>query len=262
MIINPLAHINQSAKISNNVEVGAFSVIYGDVVIGEGSWIGPHVTIYDGVRIGKNCRIHAGAVLGSIPQDLKFENEYSLLEIDDNVTIREYCTLNKGTKHRGTTRIKSHALLMAYVHIAHDCIIGEYAVLANAVNLAGHITVGDHAVIGGMSAVHQFVQIGNHTMIGGGSLVRKDVPPFIKAAREPLCYVGVNSVGLKRRGFSTDEVHHIQDIYRQIFVKNNNINKGLAQLYLYPDSSHKQEIINFFQKSERGILRGLRQTGK
>jgi UDP-N-acetylglucosamine acyltransferase len=151
---------------------------------------------------------------------------------------------------------------MAYVHIAHDCIIGKHTIIANAVNLAGHIVVGDYVVIGGMSALHQFVKIGDHAMIGGGSLVRKDVPPYIKAAREPLSYVGVNSLGLKRRGFSTEDIHSIQDIYRLLFIKNQNLNKGVDMLSQLPESDYKSNILNFLSKSERGILRGLRQMSK
>ena len=258
-----MVEIDPSAQIAHDVEIGSFSCIAGDVVIGEGTWIGPHVTILDGVRIGKNCKIHPGTVLGGIPQDLKFKNEYSLLEIGDNVTVREYCTLNRGTIDKGTTKIDDNCLIMAYVHIAHDCTIGKNSILANSVNLAGHIEVGSHVVIGGMSAVHQFVKIGDHAMVGGGSLVRKDVPPFVKAAREPLSYAGVNSIGLKRRGFSQEEVNRIQDVYRYLFVKGYNTKQALELIKdNVSDHPHKTQILDFIAGSTRGLMKGLRQANQ
>lgn len=260
-LLYKMVEIDQNAQIGENVEIGSFTTIAGDVVIGEGTWIGPHVTILDGARIGKNCKIHSGAVVSGTPQDLKFKNEHSLLEIGDNVTIREYCTLNRGTSDRGTTKIGSNTLVMAYVHVAHDCVIGKNCVIANSVNLAGHLEIGDNVIIGGMSAVHQFVNIGNHVMIGGGSLVRKDVPPYVKAAREPLSYVGVNSIGLKRRGFSQSDVNAIQDIYRILFVKGLAINKALTKIQNeIPESRFKFEILEFIGDASRGLMRGLRSN--
>ena len=181
--------IHPNAQIGDDVTVGSFSMIAEDVQIGDGTWIGNNVTIMDGVRIGRNCRIFPGAVLGAVPQDLKFEGEQSILEIKDNVVIREYCTLNRGTKANYKTLISNNCLLMAYVHVGHDCILEENVILANNVNLAGHIEIGKYAILGGLTAVHQFVKIGHHCFVGGGSLVRKDIPPFVKAAREPLAYV-------------------------------------------------------------------------
>lgn len=256
----PLTHIHPNASIANGVEVAPFAVIEEDVVIGEGTQIGPHAMILNGTRIGHHCKIHAGAIVGNYPQDLKFVGEDSLCQIDDHVTVREYCTINRGTAASGTTRIKSHALIMAYAHIAHDCLIEEYAIISNGSQLAGHVMVGRYAIVGGMTAVHQFVRIGDHSFVGGGTLVRKDVPPYIKAAREPLCYVGVNSIGLSRRGFDTALIKHIQDIYRILFIQHSNISFAVKELERSINASvQKQEILEFIVGSERGILKGFRQ---
>lgn len=254
----PLTVISPEARIGEGVKVGPFSVIDADVEIGEGTWIGPHVTIMPGTRIGRGCRIFPGAVIGAIPQDLKYNGEYATVQIGDNVTIREYCTVNKGTKAAETTKIGDRCLLMAYVHIAHDCTIGNNVILANNVNLAGHIQIEDYAILGGLTAVHQFVRIGAHVMIGGGSLVSKDVPPFVKAARDPLSYTGVNSIGLRRRGFSHDQIHIIQDIYRVMFVKGLNISQALAQITTQlAETPERATILEFVNASERGIMRGF-----
>ncbi|MEY2894802.1 MAG: Acyl-[acyl-carrier-protein]--UDP-N-acetylglucosamine O-acyltransferase, partial [Bacteroidota bacterium] len=195
----PLSVIHPSAKIAANVSIDPFSVIHEDVEIGEGTWVGSNVTIFPGARIGKNVRIFPGAVISAVPQDLKFGGEITTAEIGDNTTIRECVTINRGTSDKQKTVIGKNCLIMAYVHVAHDCIVGDNCILANAVQMAGHVTVGDFAIIGGSSAIHQFASIGRHVMISGGSLVRKDVPPFTKAGREPLSYAGINSVGLRRR---------------------------------------------------------------
>jgi UDP-N-acetylglucosamine acyltransferase len=252
-------NIHRNARIGRNVQVGAFTTIEEDVVIGDGCVIGANVNILNGTRMGSHCRVFPGAVVGAVPQDLKFEGEHSTLEVGNHVTIREYCTINRGTKANMTTRIEDHALLMAYVHIAHDCIVGHHSILANNVNLAGHITVGHHVVLGGLVAVHQFVKIGDHAMVGGGSLVRKDVPPFVKAAREPLSFVGVNVTGLKRRGFTQEQIHLIQDIYRLLFVRGYNTTQALAIIReMIPPCPEKDLILNFVDQSERGIMRGFR----
>lgn len=258
--MNNLAYIHPDAKIGENVVIEPFAYISGDVEIGEGTWVGPHVTIMDGAKIGKNCRIFPGAVVGAIPQDLKYSGENSTLVVEDNVTIRECCTLNRGTKASMSTRVGKNTLLMAYVHVAHDCFIGSNCILANNVNLAGHIEIGNYVILGGLTAVHQFVKIGDHAMIGGGSLVRKDVPPFVKAAREPLSYAGINSVGLHRRGFTTEQVNHIQDIYRILFVKGTNVKKSVETIdATIPDSNEKTQILNFLQQADRGLMKGFRQ---
>lgn len=257
---NHLAFVHPDARIGKNVTIEPFAYISGDVEIGDGTWIGPQATVMDGTRIGNNCRIFPGAVVGAIPQDLKYKGEASTLIIGDNVTVRECCTLNRGTEASMTTKIGSNTLLMAYVHVAHDCFIGSNCILANNVNLAGHIEIGNHVIIGGLSAVHQFVKIGDHAMIGGGSLVRKDVPPYVKAAREPLSYVGVNSIGLRRRGFNDDQINHIQDIYRILFVKGTNVKKSMETIDATVSASEeKEKIMNFLNQADRGLMKGFKQ---
>lgn len=253
----PLAYVHPQAKIAKNTVIEPFVNIEKNVEIGEGTWIGSNVTIMEGARIGKNCKIFPGAVIAAVPQDLKFNNEETIVKIGDNTVIREFVTINRGTKASYETVVGNNCLLMAYVHIAHDCIIGNNVILANAATLGGHITVDDWAIIGGLSAVHQFVNIGAHVMISGGSLVRKDVPPFTKAAREPLSYVGVNSIGLRRRGFSTEKINEIQNIYRYIYLKGNNVSQALEYIEAnLPATSERDEIITFISKSSRGIMKG------
>ncbi len=249
--------IHPEATIGKNVIVGAFTTIAANVEIGEGTWIGQNVVIEDGVKIGNNCKVFHGAILGSIPQDLKFGGEESMLIIGDNVIVREYCTLNRGTKASYKTTVGSNTMLMSYVHIAHDCIIGSNVIIANAVNMGGHVEIGDYAVIGGMIAIHQFVKIGEGVMIGGGSLVRKDVPPYIKAAREPLSYVGVNSIGLQRRGFDKNRIGIIQDIYRILFVNGLNTNQAISKIESeISESDEKKIILDSIKDMDRGIIRG------
>jgi len=257
-MIQPLAYVNPEAKIANNVVIEPFVTIHKNVEIEEGTWIGSNVTIMEGARIGKNCRIFPGAVISAIPQDLKFEDEDSVARIGDNVTIRECVTVNRGTKASGETKIGNNCLLMAYSHVAHDCIIGDNVILANAVQLAGHVEVGDFAILGGMCAVHQFAKIGLHVIVSGGSLVRKDVPPFTKAAREPLSYAGVNSVGLRRREFSSEKIAEIQEIYRNIYLRGMNNNAALARIEAeMPATKERDDILSFIRDSDRGIMKGF-----
>ncbi len=253
----PLAYINPGAKLAKNVVVEPFANIENNVIIGEGTWIGSNVTIMEGARIGSNCRIFPGAVISAIPQDLKFEGEDSLTVIGNNVTIREFVSINRGTKASGETRIGDNCLIMATAHIAHDCVIGNNVVIVNGVALAGHVIVGENAIIGGLAAVHQFIHIGAHAMISGGALVRKDVPPFTKAAKDPISFVGINSIGLRRRGFSTEKIREIQDIYRIIYQKNYNTTQALSLLEVEMKASReKDQIILFIKNSKRGIMKG------
>tara|TARA_R110002124_G_scaffold274415_1_gene444280 strand:- start:3507 stop:4289 length:783 start_codon:yes stop_codon:yes gene_type:complete len=253
----PLAYIHPQAKIARNVVVEPFTTINNDVEIGSGTWIGSNVTIMEGARIGKNCRIFPGAVISAIPQDLKFEGEDSLTVIGDNTTIRECVTINRGTNDRGKTVVGDNCLIMAAAHIAHDCIVGNNAIIVNGVLLGGHVTVGEYAILGGLSAIHQFIHIGDHAMISGGSLVRKDVPPYSKAAKEPLSYVGINSVGLRRRGFTSSKIKEIQDIYRILYQKNYNTTQAIeiieAEMEATPE---RDEIMLFIRNSQRGIMKG------
>lgn len=253
----PLAYVHPDAKIADNVVIEPFVSIDRDVVIGEGTRIGSSVTILSGTRIGKNCNIFPGAVLGAIPQDLKFKGEYTTVEIGDNNTIREYVTINKGTASKGKTVIGNNNLIMAYVHIAHDCVVGNNVILGNNTQLSGEIIVDDWAIISGMTGIHQFCHIGSHVMIGGGSLVRKDVPPFIKAGRDPLAYVGINSIGLRRRNFSNEKIREIQDIYRYIYQKGLNTSQAIEIIEAeMPASQERDEVLLFIKDSKRGIIRG------
>ena len=253
----PLANVHPEAKIGENVIIEPFATVQKNVVIGDGTWIGPNVTVMDGARIGKNCKIFPGAVISGVPQDLKFRGEETTAEIGDNTTIRECVTLNRGTVDKFKTVIGSNCLVMAYAHIGHDCIIGNNCILGNTVQLAGHVLIDDFAIFGGACAVQQFSKIGAHAYIGGGSLVRKDIPPYTKAAREPLAYAGINSVGLKRRGFTVDRINEIQDTYRYIFLKGLNNTKALEVVELeVPQSPERDYIIDFIRTSERGIMKG------
>ncbi len=253
----PLAYVNPGAKLAKNVVIEPFTNIENNVIIGEGTWIGSNVTIMEGARIGRNCRIFPGAVISAIPQDLKFEGEDSLVVIGDNVTIREFVTINRGTKASGETRVGNNCLIMATAHIAHDCVLGENAIIVNGVALAGHVIIGNNAIIGGLAAIHQFIHIGDHAMVSGGSLVRKDVPPYTKAAKEPISYVGVNSIGLRRRGFTSEKIREIQDIYRIIYQKNYNTTQALGILEAEMQASRERDqIIQFIKDSKRGIMKG------
>lgn len=253
----PLAYIHPEAKIAPNVVIDPFVTIDKNVVIGEGTRIGSNATILEGTRIGKNCNIFPGAVIGAIPQDLKFVGEETTVEIGDNTTVREFATINRGTKARGKTVVGSNCLLMAYVHVAHDCIIGNNVILVNSVQVAGEVVINDFAIVGGLSAIHQFVHIGAHVMVSGGSLVSKDIPPYVKAGRDPLSYVGVNSIGLRRRSFTNEQIRDIQDCYRMLFQSKMNNSDALVRIEAeLPASKERDEIILFVKNSQRGIIKG------
>lgn len=262
MSISKLSHIAPDVKLGNNVTIDPFVTIYEDVQIGDNTWIGPNVTIMSGTRIGENCKIFPGAVLGAEPQDLKFEGEYTTLEIGNNVIIREYATVKRGTKANGKTIIHDNVLLMSYAHVAHDCIIGKHAILAAFAGLAGHVEVGEYAILGGYAAVHQFTKIGQHAFVRGGSLASKDVPPFVKAVRDPIHFAGVNMVGLRRRQFSVEEINSIQEVYRILF--NNGLNTTQAVNYIQAnmiDMPYAKTIIDFIKASTRGIIKGNKLNG-
>ena len=253
----PLAYVHPGAKIAKNVVIEPFATIHNNVVIGEGSWIGSNVTIMEGARIGKNCSIFPGAVISAIPQDKKFDDEDTVTIIGDNTTITECVTINRGTTDRMKTVIGQNCWIMAYCHIAHDCIVGDNCIFSNNSTLAGHINVGDHVVLAGMAAIQQFCSIGKHAFVTGGSLVRKDVPPFVKAGREPLSYVGINSIGLRRRGFTTDKIREIQDIYRILYQKNYNNSQAVAIIEAEMQATaERDEILEFIKNSQRGIMKG------
>jgi len=252
----PLNYIHPQAKLAKGVQVGPFTTIEDNVVIGEGTKIGPNVTILSGARIGKHCQIFSGAVVAAIPQDLKFQGEDTLAIIGDHTIIREYVTISRGTVAGPNTHIGSHVLLMAYVHVAHDCIIGDHCILANAVQIAGHVELENHVKIGGIAALKQFVKVGAYAMIGGGTLVRKDVPPFIKVARDPLKYCGLNFIGLQRHGFTIQQVGNIQLLYSYIFQKGLPLAEALQKIEEnFAKSWEKYKISNFIQNSSLGILK-------
>ena len=257
----PLSSVHPGAKIDKSVVIEPFVTIENNVVIGRGTWVASNVTIMEGARIGENCRIFPGSVISAIPQDLKFNGEDSVVEIGNNTTIRECSTINRGTSVTGKTIIGKHCLIMAYSHIAHDCLIGNNCVIANSVALAGHVTIGDYAILGGNASVHQFVTIGKHSMISGGSLVRKDIPPYVKAAREPLSFIGINSIGLRRRGFTEEKITEIQNIYRILFQKNNNNSQAVIKIEAELESSpERDEITSFVRNSGRGVMKGYKQN--
>lgn len=253
----PLAYVHPGAKIAKNVVIEPFTTIHNNVVIGEGTWIGSNVTIMEGARIGKNCNIFPGAVISAIPQDKKFNDEDTITEIGDNTTIRECVTINRGTSDRMKTTIGNNCWIMAYCHIAHDCVVGDNCIFSNNSTLAGHINVGDYVILAGMAAVQQFCSIGSHAFVTGGSMVRKDVPPYVKAGREPLSYVGVNSIGLRRRGFTSEKIREIQDIYRILYQKNYNNSQAVAIIEAEMEATpERDDILEFIKNSQRGIMKG------
>ncbi|TCZ74834.1 acyl-ACP--UDP-N-acetylglucosamine O-acyltransferase [Flaviaesturariibacter aridisoli] len=261
-MISPLAHVHPNAKIGNNVTIEAFSVVYEDVEIGDGTHIMPHVTVFDGARIGKDCVIFPGAVISAIPQDLKFVGEKTTAEIGDRTTIRECVTIHRGTKDKWTTKVGSDCLLMAYVHVAHDCLVGNHVILANAVQLAGHVQVDEYARIGGHCGVHQFIHIGAHTYVGAQLLIRKDIPPYVKAARDPLSFVGVNSVGLTRAGYTKESIDEISSIYHVLFVEKHPVSRSIELIRTnFPDTAIRSGILSFIEGSQAGIIKRYAKGG-
>jgi UDP-N-acetylglucosamine acyltransferase len=257
-MISNLASVSSNATIGQNVRVDPFSMIHENVIIGSNTRIHSNVSIYPGTVIGENCEIFPGAVIGVIPQDLKFDGEETSVIIGDNTIIRECVTIHRGTKDKWKTSIGNNCLLMTYVHVAHDCQIGNNVILASYTGLSGHVIIDDYAILEGKVAAQQFAHIGTHAFVGGASLIRKDVPPFIKAAREPLTFAGVNSVGLRRRGYTDETVREIEDIYRILYVQNSNITKAIEQVkQTIPASEMRQLILDFIESSDKGIIRGM-----
>ncbi|MCC8113406.1 MAG: acyl-ACP--UDP-N-acetylglucosamine O-acyltransferase [Bacteroidales bacterium] len=254
----PLAYIHPDARVHESVVIDPFVTIGPNVEIGEGSHIGSSATIMEGTRIGKNCNIFPSAVIGAIPQDLKFKGEDSVAIIGDNTTIRECATVHRGTASKGKTIVGSNCLIMAYCHVAHDCVVGNNVVMSNATQLAGEVVVDDFAVIGGGTLVHQFCHIGRNVMIQGGALINKDIPPFVKAAHEPIAFAGVNIIGLRRRGFSSEIIDEIQDVYRFLYLSGLNFSDAIDRIEAeLPKTPERDQIINFVRESKRGIIRGF-----
>jgi UDP-N-acetylglucosamine acyltransferase len=256
MDIHPTAIIHQNARIADDVKVGPFTIINDGVEIGAGCEIGSHVLIDSGTIIGKNCKIHHGAVLGTLPQDLKFEGEKTLLTIGEGTVIREYATLNRGTLYRGKTVVGKECFIMIYAHVAHDCLLGDQVILANSANLAGHVEIGDWAIIGGVVPIHQFVKIGAHSIVGGGFRVQKDVCPYALVGGYPLKTMGLNRIGLKRRGFSEKTMEVLEKTFRILFRSNLNTSQAIerikTEVELIPEV---QNVLDFIAKSERGIIK-------
>ncbi|MDE6810066.1 MAG: acyl-ACP--UDP-N-acetylglucosamine O-acyltransferase [Muribaculaceae bacterium] len=253
----PLAYIHPAAKIHPSVIIDPFTTIEGNVEIGEGTKIGSNVTIMDGARIGKNCTIFPGAVIAGIPQDLKFRGEDTLAIIGDNTTLRECVTVNRGTASKGRTIVGSNCLIMAYSHIAHDCVVGDNVIIANATQVAGEVVIDNWAIVGGGTMIHQFCHLGAHVMIQGGALIGKDVPPFVKAGREPLVYCGVNSIGLRRRNFTNEQINDIQNIYRYLYLSPYNVSDAVEHIEAeLPATPERDQIILFIKNAHRGIIRG------
>jgi len=258
-MISKLAFIHPDARLGENITIEPFSCISGNVVIGDGTWIGPNATIMDGARIGKSCRIFPTAVISGIPQDMKFRGEDSTVEIGNSTTIREGSTVNRGTAAAGKTVIGDNCLLMAYSHIGHDCVVGNNCIMGSFSGLAGEVKLDDWAILSANTLVHQFVHIGGHVFLGGGTKVRIDVPPFIKADRDPLCYLGLNTVGLTRRGFEKERIDEIHNIYRAIYQNDMNFTQALEYVEKeFKPSPDRDYIIEFIRKSERGVIRGPR----
>jgi UDP-N-acetylglucosamine acyltransferase len=252
------SYIHPNAKIGTTATIEPFCYIAENVEIGEGTWIGPHVTILDYVKIGKNCKIFPGAVIGAIPQDLKFAGEISRVEIGDNTTIRECATVNRGTAFSGKalTKIGNNCMIMSYVHVAHDCRIGDNVILVSYVGLAGETNVDDYAIIGGHSAAHQFSNIGAHAMVSGVSSIFKDVPPYVLAGHRPLAFYNLNIVGLRRRGFSNDQIQQISDIYRVIYKSGLNVSDACDKVEAeFEETNEKRAIVDFIRSSKRGIIK-------
>lgn len=252
--IHPSALIHEAAELGPDVSVGPWTIIGPGVVIGAGTSVGANVLIERDTVLGRGCRIHHGAVLGTDPQDLKFEGEDTQLVVGDRTVIREYATLNRGTRAAGQTVIGSDCMLMAYVHVAHDCQIGDHVILSNAVNMGGHVVIGEWAIVGGLTPIHQFVRIGPHAFVGGATRVSKDVPPYVRAAGSPMELSGLNSVGLRRRGFSEEARLELKRAYRLFFASDLNVSQALerarAELRPLPEV---ETFLAFVEESERGV---------
>ena len=255
MKIHPTAIIDPAAELLEDVEVGPFTIIEADVRIGAGSIIGPHVLLASGARLGQHVTIFKGAVIGTPPQDLEFKGEPSTVEIGHNTVVREFATLHRGTSATGRTAVGANCFLMAYSHVAHDCVLEDKVIMANSVNLAGHVHLEEQVTIGGVVPVHQFVRIGRHSFIAGGTRVPKDVPPYILAANEPLKFAGLNHVGLKRRGFSAETLAALKHAYQLIYNSALNTSQALTRIREEMElTTEIRHIIDFIESSERGII--------
>jgi UDP-N-acetylglucosamine acyltransferase len=253
--VHPTAIVDPGAELGVDVEVGPYAIVGPRVSVGDRSVLAPHAVLERNVRLGAGCRVGSGSILGGDPQDLKFKGEETWVEIGDATVVREYSTVNRGTAESWKTTVGRKCLVMSYVHLAHDCHIGDDVILSNCVQLAGHVKIGDGAIISGLSAVHQFVKIGAHAFIGGMSRVSKDVPPFVKAVGSPLKLFGLNSVGLERRDMPRETVHELKKAYALFFSSDLNVSQALerarAELRPLPEI---ELFVKFVEESERGVL--------
>lgn len=253
--IHPTAIVDSAAKIGKGVEIGAYAMVGPDCEIGEGCIISPRATLEKNVILAPRVKVGVGSVLGGDPQDLKFEGENTTVEVGEDTVIREYTTINRGTSHSWKTKVGKKCFIMSYVHLAHDCILGDNVIMANGAQLAGHVVVGDRVGISGLVAVHQFVRIGKHAYIGGCSRVSKDIPPFMKAVGNPIQLYGLNSVGLQRSGFSEDTMRELKRAYRLFFRSDMNVTQAIAaarqEVELIPEV---EELLHFMEGSERGVV--------
>ncbi len=255
--VSTMAFVHPEAKLGENVIVEPFAYVDRNTEIGDGTRIMMQATVLGGARIGKNCTIFPHATIAGIPQDLKFQGEETTAIIGDNTSIRECATVNRGTASKGFTSIGENCLIMAYSHVAHDCVLHDHVILGNATQLAGEIEIEDYAIISGGTLAHQFSKIGPHVMIQGGSKISKDIPPYVMVGREPITYVGLNIVGLRRRGFSSERINAIQEIYRYLYLSGFNISQATERIEQeLPPSEDRSLILDFVRSSSRGIVRG------
>ena len=254
-VVHPTAIVDPEAELGQGVVVGPWALVGPGVTVGDGTELGPRVLIERDTRLGEDCRVFNGAVLGTDPQDLKYQGESTVLEVGDRTVIREFVTLNRGTAASGRTVVGSDCLLMAYVHVAHDCELGNHVILANSVNMGGHVIIEDWATVGGITPIHQFVHIGAHAFVGGGSRVSKDVPPYCRAAGNPPALFGLNSVGLERRGFSPEVRAGLKKAYRLLFQSKLNLSQAVLraeeEVQGIPEVGH---LLSFIRDSDRGII--------
>ncbi len=253
--IHPTAIVSSKAKIGDNNIISPFVIIEDDVEIGNDCQIGPSAVLYNGARIGNRVKIKQAASIANKPQDLKFGNESTLFFVGDDTVIHEFVTLHRGTKETGFSRVGKNCLLMAYCHVAHDCVVGDNVIFANSVHLAGHVHIEDWVIVGGTSAIHQFCKIGKHSMVGANTVPVKDVPPFILCGRFPTKYEGLNNIGLRRRGFKNEDIEIIKKTYHLIYNSGLNVSQGVAKAESeFSNNSYVQDIISFIRSSKRGII--------
>ncbi len=254
--IHPTAIVSEKAKLGKNITVEPFAIIHDDVEVGDNCYVGPSAVFYDGARVGNNVKVFQSAVVANVPQDLKFDNEKSYAYIGDNTTLREFVTIHRGTGDEGITRIGKNCLLMAYVHIPHDCFVGDNVILSNTVQVAGHVEIDDNVIIGGVAAIHQFCKIGRNAMIAACNKIVQDVPPFVLTGREPARYMGLNVIGLRRKGFSNEQIISLKKIYEIIYDKGLTLTQAKEKIKAdFPNEDLATEILDFLSRSNRGIIR-------